>query len=159
MKKIVLIVALLSIFTSIKTIAQEEKSISSAIEALQANNYEKAIDIYTEIINNYDKYAPAFYGRGIAYYNLNENKKAFSDFEKATKLQENYSDALLGLALIKLQEGQNDKAISYLNEVLNKNPNSNEALYSRGLAYYLEADYNTAVTDFTAASSSHTNYS
>jgi len=132
-------------------LAQGEQGIDEAIFALKSKNYEKAILIYSDLIANYDSYAPAYYGRALAHYNLGENSKAHSDFENAIKLNKNYSEAYYGIGLVNLQEGKNTLAISNLTKALEINPRDDGIFYARGLAYYLNSNYNSAEKDFTSA--------
>ncbi len=138
-------------------LAQEEQGIDAAIFAIKSKKYEKAILIYSDLIQAYGKYAPAYYGRALAYYNLNENAKAKSDFENAIELDINYFEAYYGLGLINLQESQNKLAISNLTKALEINPENDEVLYSRGLAYYLSSIYGNAEKDFSRAIEKNSN--
>ena len=131
--------------------SNEKFNVTDAYDALEQNDYEKAINIYSSLINNFDEYAPFFYGRGFAYYYLGENDNAEADFQKTIKLDSNYYDAYLGLAFVFMQKTQNAKSNTVLNNALKINPNSSDVFYSRGLLNYIEQNYNDAITDFSTA--------
>ena len=140
------------VFSNSEFIFSEKKvTIEDAHNALKFNNFDKAVELYSNLIDNYSKYAPFFYGRGMAYYYLNKNQEAESDFQKAINLDNNYFDAQLGLALVLIGEGKNKKSYDFLNKAIQINPNSSDAFYSRGLLNYVEQNFTNSVEDFSEA--------
>ena len=151
MKRIIISLIICFILIPLKGISNnQQNNISMAIDALNSADYQKAIDIYSNIISSYDQYAPTFYGRGMAYFYLDENNKAINDFNNAIKLKSDYFDAYLGLGLAALQSGQINKSIDNLTKALGINQ-SDRAYYSRGIAYYIQENYKEAVNDFSSA--------
>ena len=58
--------------------------------------------------------ADAYYGRGVAYYDLGELRRAIEDYDTAINLDPNYADAYYGRGLAYGQLGRVDEAIADL---------------------------------------------
>jgi tetratricopeptide (TPR) repeat protein len=63
--------------------------------------YNKALDYFTGAINADPKYAEAYYGRGICYKEMKENKKAEAEFKTALSINPDYEAAKHALMELK----------------------------------------------------------
>jgi tetratricopeptide (TPR) repeat protein len=76
----------------------------------QEGDYEKAIDCYTEIIEQDSKFVGAYNNRGIAKHKLKKYEEAIADFDTAIELNHEYTPAYLNRAEIRLQMGDIQQA-------------------------------------------------
>ncbi|HXK50770.1 MAG TPA: tetratricopeptide repeat protein, partial [Clostridiales bacterium] len=86
------------------------------------DKYENAVDDFSKAIELELPYSFAYYGRGIAYKNLNHTEKAKADFQKAIEFDTNENFELIafrGLAYHEL--GKYDEAIADFNKALGLN--------------------------------------
>ncbi|MGB9912208.1 MAG: hypothetical protein ACPLRO_02460, partial [Candidatus Kapaibacteriota bacterium] len=90
MKKILFFVLSLNFYL---VYSQEQGLIQQAYESFQKKEYQKAIEFYSAVLQKHDKYAPAYYGRGLAYAKLEQCKSAIKDFESAIQNDKALSDA------------------------------------------------------------------
>jgi len=129
-------------------LSADKEEIEKAQNALRFNNFNKAIELYTGLIDTYSEYAPFFYGRGMAYYYLDNNDNAAIDFQKAISFDSNYFDAYLGLAYTLLHNGNNKKSLELIEKAIQINPKSSNAFYTKGLINYLDKKYKNSVDNF-----------
>jgi len=127
------------------------------IEAI--NNYDRAIQIYTEIdLENPD----AYNNRGEAYRSIGNYELAIMDFNKVIDLNKNLNknDAVawnnLGLAYYGKRDY--DEAIKNFNNAIGIDKNYAPALNNRGAAYLEKGDYDMAVDDYTQLINLKVNY-
>ena len=102
--------------------------------------YEKAIKIYSEIINN--KSLPAnwniFYSRGISYERMNDWNKAEKDLKEAMRLNPDDPYILNYLAYSWLDRNKNvEKALSLLKKAVEIEPDDAYIIDSLGWAFFL----------------------
>jgi tetratricopeptide (TPR) repeat protein len=116
-------------------------------EALKNDDYQQAIDEFTEAIRLKPDEEFAFLNRGTAYYSLQQYDKAISDFNEFIRLKPDFDAAFFNRARAYYRLQQYDKAISDFTEVIRLNPHygaffggDGEAFYNRGCAYYLVSD-------------------
>jgi len=130
--------------------------------------YDKAIKDYTKAIELNLDFADAYYNRGLAWQNKNENKKAIDDFEKAIlqydkDLIDNPNNANIYniKGLILYNRTAYEKAIENYTKAIKINSNFTDAYYNRGLALVAikeEEEYDNAINDYTKAIELNPNY-
>ena len=64
-----------------------------AEQAYYANDYDKAIEIFTKIIAIDPKNAKAFNGRGVSHAALNNHQSSIADYDKTIELDPKYANA------------------------------------------------------------------
>jgi tetratricopeptide (TPR) repeat protein len=138
-------------FVTVSIFATENTNTEKAYASLKQNDFEEAIKQFSYLMNNYDNYAPFYYGRGMAYYYSNKINEAETDFVKATKIDADYFEAFMGLAFALLAKGKNKNCLDILNKAININSNSSDAYYSRGLVNYIEQNYKKSIADYNLA--------
>jgi tetratricopeptide (TPR) repeat protein len=144
---IILLISILNYYC----LSADKEEIEKAQNALKFNNFTQAIELYTGLINTYSEYAPFFYGRGMAYYYLDNNNDAAIDFQKAISFDSNYFDAYLGLTYTLLHNGNNKKSLELIEKAIQINPKSSNAFYTKGLINYLDKKYKNSIEDFSIA--------
>jgi Flp pilus assembly protein TadD/tRNA A-37 threonylcarbamoyl transferase component Bud32 len=117
---------------------------------LHNDEYQKAIDAYTEAI----KLSPdvtAFINRGVAYSRLEEYDQAISDFTKAIDLDPHNTTAYLNRAASSINSGDYDQAIFDSTKIIEElDPDNPDAYFSRGFAYSkLGGHIDNAIEDYT----------
>lgn len=65
------------------------------------NDYQKAIDYFTEAIKLNDQWADAYFARGYSYAKLGNKLNAGSDYKKCLSIDENFTEATIGLRELK----------------------------------------------------------
>lgn len=117
------------------TLAEEAKS------ALNSGNNTKAIELYDQLIQSADKYAPSYYARGLAKYKLRNFDEAIVDFNQAASIDSNYYMAFYGLALCYFEKVDYRKVLFYYQKVKNINVKFAPIYYLKGLALYMSKDF------------------
>ena len=143
------------IIPKIKTEKIERKSADDYYDEAYKNyligNYEKVVELMTEIIKLNPEDGGAYYNRGNAYVNLEQYKKAIEDFNKTIELNPEDAEAYnnRGLAYYVLKEY--GKAIENYNKAVELNPEYADAYNNRGLAYSDLKQYDKAIKDYNKA--------
>ena len=111
-------------------------------------NYEKAIYIYSELVNNNDFSNPSgiLYSRGISYERLSKWKNAEKDFKQSLILNPNDPYVMNYLAYSWLDRKINiDEALNLLIKAINLEPTDGYIMDSLGWAYFLSHDFENSV--------------
>ena len=114
------------------------------------NEYEKAIDAFTEARLSPLVRGEALFRRGIAWYYLGESELALRDFDSVRSSTTGLEDprAQFWSGVIHLKNGDHLEAIDLLSDSLNNNPNYILSYSNRGIAYLHVGDYERALRDF-----------
>jgi len=135
--------------------------------AMNAKNYDQAIEEFTEVINLDPNYTQAYINRSRAYEQKDDFDRAIADCNEAIRLGDNSARQ----SLERLQQAQQkapavpafnrgmeaysaksyDKAIAEFTEAISLFPNYAEAYTNRGRAYEQKRDYNRAIADYNEA--------
>ena len=114
-----------------------------------SKKYEKAIELYTSVMNIMDKddlnYADLLYRRGGSFERIGKYEKSDKDLLDALKIIPNNSYVLNYLAYSWLERNQNiNKAILMLEKAYKENQNDPYIIDSVGWGYFLVGKYNDA---------------
>jgi tetratricopeptide (TPR) repeat protein len=123
----------------------------SGMAFLERQEYDKAINDFTEAIRLDPNVAIIYFNRGNAYYDQGNLDKASSDYNEAIRLNPNFARAYVGRGDVIREQGNLDKAISDYNEAIRLEPNYVPAYDGRGRAYGSSGNYDKAISDFTEA--------
>ena len=126
-------------------LAEEAKS------ALNSGNNQRAIELYNQLIQSADKYAPSYYARGMAKFNLKNIDAAIEDFTKAGELDDKYYQAFYGLALCYLEKADYRKVMDFVQKVKSINERFAPNYYVKGLALYYTKNFPQANIAFVTA--------
>lgn len=116
--------------------------------ALDARDYQAAIEDFNRAIELDGKNADAFYRRGLAYLELEEFDSAKSDFDTAIVLNPSFSDVYYWRGLNSFYQANYTAAIADMSEYLKAEPQDALAYYWRGLSYNRSREFALAVADF-----------
>ena len=136
-----------------------------AISYFNLENYEKAINNFTNSINSAYDYnnitAYSYYNRGIIYNDLKKFECAIQDFTKAIELNSNNSQYYNSRGIAYFNNNDYKNAISDFTEAFEKENNTayyTIAINNRGVAYYYNKNYKEAIEDFSKAISYNNDY-
>jgi|GEM_PF-1650500 len=99
--------------------------------------YDKAIEIYNEVITRNSKIQLAFYNRGFAYLQIKKYKEALADFNKVMALQTD-GDFVITY----------NKDLPYADDETRTQVPYNDALYQRAQVKYFMDSLRSSFTDF-----------
>lgn len=131
------------------------------LEAIQAHNHgevEKAVQIYSEIINS--KPAPAspvlaviHKHRGMAYFAMNNYSASLLDFEASVKYDEKSFRPYYYIGIVYSIMDKQKEAVEAFSRSLALNGFQSHAHFRRAVSYYKLGEYEESLNDLTAAKS------
>ncbi|ESO90066.1 hypothetical protein LOTGIDRAFT_218109 [Lottia gigantea] len=129
-----------------------DKKLALATVYLNSGAFEKAITIYTEILNKKPKIVAAYYGRGVAFTRkglyVTENAiQALADFTQAIQKDKRKPDSYERRAEVYISLGQYQEAFNDLTTALQKRP-TEKIYFMRGVISLLLEDFGSAEEDF-----------
>lgn len=134
-KSFFFIVSSVLLLTSCKQ--TNEQLLDKAYNLNNQKKYDKAIEIYNEVINRNSKLQLAFYNRGFAYLQIKKYKEALADFNKVMALQ-THGDFVITY----------NKDLPYADEETRTQVPYNDALYQRAQVKYFMDSLRSSFTDF-----------
>ena len=118
-------------------------------EARRTINLIKALDSK----NYFANYAEGLLNERMGYY-----KTAMTLYERAIIIDRNRAEAPVSLAYLQLASGNSNRALSLLNNNIDNNPRTAESYYHLANYYYLNRNYNNALSEVSNAFYYYTNY-
>ena len=118
---------------------------------LKQQEYEKAIQYYTESIKSKPDYTATYNNRGNAYSRIGKFQKAIEDFNKAIEIQPDFVHAYNGRGTVYDRKGDYNRAIEDYDKAIEIQPDLAQAYCNRGLTYDHIGDYNRAIEDYDKA--------
>lgn len=107
----------------------------------------KIIEYLNEAIRLKPDYAMAYFGRGNAYIDLGQNRRALQDFDEAIRLKPNYMEAYYNRGTTYSNMGQHQRAIQDFDTAIRLKPNLAMAYYNRGDVYTDMGQHQRAIQD------------
>src|ERR1700720_4501314 len=90
--------------------------------AVNSKEYPKAIEQFNRAIEIDPKYAPAYHGRGVAYFRQGEWDRAIADFGEAIRLDPADARARYDRGVAYSRAGEYDRAIADFGDAIRLNP-------------------------------------
>lgn len=118
-------------------------------EARKTINSIKALDSKNYLAN----YAEGLLNERMGYY-----KTAMTLYERAIIIDKNRYEAPVSLAYLQLASGNSNRALNLLNDNIDNNPRMAESYYHLANYYYLNKNYNEALSEVSNAFYYYTNY-
>ena len=115
-------------------------NILAAIEK-QMGNEDEAIEILNKTILDFPNDEQSYFNLGKIYQDLNQNKNALKNFEKAKSLKNDFFQADISMANIHLSNSDSAIALENLRNVKKSKPNLEGLNYLIGRAYFIENNY------------------
>lgn len=107
--------------------AEIDRLMEKGIEALATNELERAIDLFTEIVEKSPNFAEGWNKRATAYYLNGDFNASVRDIERTLALEPRHFGAVSGMGLIFLSQGDNVGALQAFTRVLEINPHAKGA--------------------------------
>lgn len=118
----------------------ESRRTINSIKALDSKNY-------------FANYAEGLLNERMGYY-----KTAMTLYERAIIIDRNRAEAPVSLAYLQLASGNSNRALNLLNNNIDNNPRMAESYYHLANYYYLNKNYNRALSEVSNAFYYYTNY-
>lgn len=130
--------------------------ILSAMHAHNAGDFEKAVSIYTQILEATPAPSNVVLSviskhRGMAYFSKSEYEKALEDFEMSSRLDPKNFRALYYEGIVYAILKQYEKAIECYTASIELNEFHSHTFFRRAMAYYELDEYENALNDVIAA--------
>jgi tetratricopeptide (TPR) repeat protein len=113
------------------------------------NRYREAIRIYNALLRIDPQDYEAYFFRGIAKANLDDNIGAEFDFSLAIENNPVYTMAYQHRAITRMLLGNYDDALADFQEAIDLRPDLSGPYYSRGYTFLMNRQFERAVEDFT----------
>ncbi len=120
-----------------------------ALELAAQGNHKAAIPVYEQVLDLKPDSALAYLGRGTAYLELGENKKAATDISESIMLDGEVPEAYYLRAEAFFRLADYERAMEDLDMLVKNEPERPEAYWKRGLCLQKMRHYVDAVQDFT----------
>ena len=121
-------------------------------------DYSRAIEEYNRILKlnpddytTYENLAEAYYQRGIAHNNDNNDDLAIMDYTQAIEMHPNYIEALSNRGEVYNRKGEYEKSVQDFEHVIHWEPDNPHGYFNRGNVYHKIRNYENAIQDFTNA--------
>ena len=114
----------------------EDISYYLASAYIENKQYEKAIEVYSEMIEESSKDAELYSKRALVYEQAGKYDECMKDYDKAIALEKNSYVYYIEKAKMQMQNGHNDQAKETLEKALMIKAKSDEARYQTALVYY-----------------------
>ena len=118
-----------------KKSADEAQASKLFAEALAEKNPQKAIELYTEVLELDSSNVGAYNNRANFYAVTSNTSKAMLDYNKAIELDPNYTNTYYNRAILYNRLGQVSKAIEDYNKAIELDPNNTNAYFNRANLY------------------------
>ena len=116
------------------------------------DNYQKAIDIYLQVIGSFPRYYDAHLWAGTAYSAINQNKEAIACYKNAIKLNTKGFDAYFNYSELELKENRYESSLDLLVKAIKFYPfkaeSHSDLYYKKGLLEYYLFNYSDALDSF-----------
>ena len=115
------------------------------------NQYDFAIDDFTNAIKLDPKFLAAFYNRGVAYFEMGQYDLSITDFTRAMELGLKGKGAYYIRGLAYSRNGQYDLSIEDFSKIIEIDPQDAIPYNNRGVIYLLKGQYKQTMADLTRA--------
>jgi len=129
--------------------ANPDELFIKALEMAAQGNHKDAIPIYEQVLDLKPDSALAYLGRGTAYLELGDNKKAAIDIGESINLDGDVPEAYYLRAEAHFRLADYERAMEDLDLIVKSEPDRPEAHWKRGLCLQKMRHYVDAVEDFT----------
>jgi tetratricopeptide (TPR) repeat protein len=125
-----------------------EALFAEGISSYKEGNYQKAVDLFTELIIIAPNSAKALKNRGVALMNLGMMDEAISDFRKAIDIAPKLHGIYVNLGAAWHYKGAYDKAVAAYTQAITEEPSRALTYYNRGISKMFLNDLPGAISDF-----------
>ncbi|NEQ38188.1 MAG: tetratricopeptide repeat protein [Okeania sp. SIO3I5] len=126
----------------------EQEIYNQAVANSRAKDYQTAIQYFSRAIEINPNFAEAYYGRGLAKFDLGNKEEAIADYSQALAINPNYIDAYLARGIAKLIVGDISGTITDSHQIIMINGNYAPAYKLLGNAYRQQDNQTEAIASF-----------
>ena len=155
---VALIAVVLYLTRDTETETPAERHLRIGDEAMEHENYDRAIWAYTEFLNLSPDDATGYAKRGAAYYEIKEYNEAIEDYDRAIAIDQGDSDLYLGRGKALADSGFVNRGLEDLDLALTIDSDNAEAYRFRGAIHWYQGDDELAEADFTSAIQARPNF-
>ena len=155
---VALIAVVLYLTRDTETETPAERHLRIGDEAMEHENYDRAVWSYTNYIHLLPNDAIGYGKRGAAYYEIKEYNEAIEDYDKAIAINPDDSDLYLGRGKALAESGLVNRGLEDLDLALTKDSDNAEAYRIRGNVYWYQGKGDLAEADFTSAIQARPNF-
>ena len=155
---VALIAIVLYLTRDTETETPAERHLRIGDEAMEHENYDRAVWSYTNYIHLLPNDAIGYGKRGAAYYEIKEYNEAIEDYDKAIAINPDDSDLYLGRGKALAESGLVNRGLEDLDLALTKDSDNAEAYRIRGNVYWYQGKGDLAEADFTSAIQARPNF-
>ncbi len=151
MRRLILLIAFLSLFVGNRASAQLDKAYFFWVGRgfIIADKYQDAIETLNILLKVDEKAYEGYFLRGIAKYNLDDLLGAEQDFTRAIETNPVFTQAYQYRAITRSRLGNYDDALKDFQEAIYLRPDLPGPYFSRGVTFLLSDQPEKAVSDFT----------
>ena len=120
-------------------------------KAIEEENLDRKITLYTAAIELDPDYAHAFNNRGNAYNKKGKYDRAIADYDRAIELAPDNADAFNSRGIAYTELGKYDRAIADYDRAIELDPDHADAFNNRGFAYGNKGEYDRAIANYDRA--------
>ena len=115
--------------------------------AINSKQYSQAVDHFNRAIQIAPKYAPAYHGRGVAYFHQGEWDRAIADFTQAIQLDATDARSRYDRGVAYSRVEDYDRALTDFGDAIRLKPGYARAYRARGWVYGKKGDAARAEAD------------
>lgn len=147
---VVLIAAMWLLGSAVPARAQWDKDVMEfrGRLALQDGKYASAVEQFNVLCKVDTANYWAFFYRGVAKYNLGDNRGAQKDFDRSVRLNPVFTNGYHYRAITKSRAGEYEEALKDFNRAIELRPGFYGLYFSRGVSYFLSQQFEEAIGDF-----------
>ena len=120
----------------------------SYLTVKQIGIWNNTVDFWSYVIQKEPGVPFAYYGRGLAFYEMGRTDKALEDYDKAIELDPSYAKAYATRGFVFEKIGQVDKAIADYDKAIVLNPLDAQAYNNRGVIFEKMGQFDKAIADY-----------
>lgn len=125
--------------------------LDEAHEAVKGGQNERAVDLFSDVLDADPDNVEGHIGRGRLYLDLADYARAMSDFTVAEDIDENSPEPQVAIGDLYFARKDYRKAIDYFSAALQMSPNHAMAYCRRGISHYYRKNYVEALDDLLRA--------
>lgn len=147
---VVLIATMWLLGSAVPAMAQWDKDVMEfrGRLALQDGKYASAVEQFNVLCKVDTANYWAFFYRGVAKYNLGDNRGAQKDFDRSVRLNPVFTNGYHYRAITKSRAGEYEEALKDFNRAIELRPGFYGLYFSRGVSYFLSQQFEEAIGDF-----------
>ena len=131
--------------SELKVPAKARKELDKANEAMERQDWTKAVELLNKATSIYPQYAVAYYGLAVSYFRMKDSVREQEALERAVSADAHFAPACENLAKLYLQKKEFSQAEALLDKALTTDPNNGEYWTLMADVQYMQHRYDAAI--------------